>query len=86
MTSIWDLSSFSELEGYVHQRFPSLSHSWMPQSVEVNGRKDRRALCVISQDRLHYAMFDLDSRHEGEDGQDNLQHEAGGSDDDEMLM
>ena len=35
--------------------------TWTPESLEINGRKGRRAVCVLAEDRLRYRVFDLDS-------------------------
>lgn len=62
----------------------------MPGSLEVNGRKGRRVICIISQDRLRYVLFDLDSSHEEDtDGDDeadagSLDREAGDEPDMEL--
>lgn len=34
--------------------------SWAPERVEVNGRKGRRIVCVLAEDRHHYRVYDLD--------------------------
>ncbi len=44
--------------------------------LEVNGRKGRRAVCILYEDRLHYGVFDLDS-----DAMDGA--EEGGAEDDQ---
>lgn len=35
--------------------------SWTPERLEVNGRKGRRVVCVVAQDKIHYRIFDLDT-------------------------
>lgn len=35
--------------------------TWTPKRMEINGRKGRRAMCVLAQDGLHYRIYDLDS-------------------------
>ncbi|KAL9615153.1 MAG: hypothetical protein Q9167_000359 [Letrouitia subvulpina] len=35
--------------------------SWTPEKLEINGRKGRRAACLLAQDRLHYRQYDLES-------------------------
>jgi anaphase-promoting complex subunit 4 len=39
----------------------SADDGFIPEKIEVNGRKGRRVVCVLGADRLHYKMFDLDS-------------------------
>ncbi|MCJ1402966.1 hypothetical protein MMC11_006188 [Xylographa trunciseda] len=55
-----DLSRHDAIKHYIQHTFPSDS-SWTPETIEVNGRKGRRAICVVAQDRTHYRIFDLDS-------------------------
>ncbi|KAI9802111.1 MAG: hypothetical protein M1833_002032 [Piccolia ochrophora] len=45
----------------------TFSESFRPASLEINGRKGRRVLCVLGEDHLHYKVFDLDSVQVGED-------------------
>ena len=35
--------------------------AWTPERIEINGRKGRRAMCVLAEDTLHYRIYDLDS-------------------------
>ena len=44
--------------------------SWTPERIEINGRKGRRVICVLAQDRFHYRVYDLDSSSGGEEYQD----------------
>lgn len=44
--------------------------SWTPERMEVNGRKGRRVICVLAQDRFHYRVYDLDSFSGGDECQD----------------
>ena len=53
-----DLSSSGSLSSFIVHTFRS--EVWQAGSLEVNGRKGRRALCVVSQDRLRYLLLDLD--------------------------
>ena len=53
-----DLSSSEPLSSFAVHMFKS--EVWQPGSLEVNGRKGRRALCVISKDKLRYLVLDLD--------------------------
>ena len=40
---------------------------FVPVQIEVNGRKGRRVLCMLSQNRQQYRVYDLG----GEDGDDS---------------
>ncbi|KAK7545985.1 anaphase-promoting complex, cyclosome, subunit 4-domain-containing protein [Phyllosticta citricarpa] len=44
---------------YVKHVFPAGDH-FVPLRLEVNGRKDRRIVCVLGEDLRHYKIFDLD--------------------------
>lgn len=47
-----------------------------PKLIDVNGRKDRRVVCVLGDDLKTYKIFDLDSA-EGDAGETTLmEHEA----------
>lgn len=46
--------------------------SWTPQRIEINGRKGRRAACVLAEDGFHYRVYDLDKRDQGIDGGDAM--------------
>ncbi|KAK8233790.1 anaphase-promoting complex, cyclosome, subunit 4-domain-containing protein [Phyllosticta capitalensis] len=45
--------------GYVKHVFPAGDH-FVPLRLEVNGRKDRRIICILGEDLRHYKIFDLD--------------------------
>ena len=45
---------------FVHHTF-SVGPTWIPERIEINGRKGRRAVCILAQDRLRYRVYDLDS-------------------------
>ena len=53
----FDLDQSSHL---VRHSFPP-GPTWTPKRMEINGRKGRRAICVLAQDGLHYRIYDLDS-------------------------
>lgn len=54
---------------YTWQEFPE-GVSWTPERLEVNGKMNRRVICVLAQDGFHYRVYDLDSPSAGEDVQD----------------
>ena len=75
-----DLSNAETMKHYVKHTFPE-GPSWTPERLEVNGRKGRRAVCVVAEDRIHYRIFDIDTpKAEGEVGQDAM------TEDSEMAM
>ncbi|KAI9675657.1 MAG: hypothetical protein M1817_001024 [Caeruleum heppii] len=43
-----------------HHCFPQ-SASFYPTKLEINGRKGRRVVCVLAQDRMKYRIYDLDT-------------------------
>ena len=63
--------------------FPATTEAgFVPEKLEVNGRKGRRVVCVLGRDRLHYRIFDLDG--EAEDGTEGGEEEEEEADDDAM--
>ena len=61
-----------ELQQSIHMlrhSFPE-GPTWTPERMEINGRKGRRAICVLAQDALRYRVFDLDSTSNDEDVMD----------------
>ncbi len=58
-----NLSDLSLLATYTRHTFPRGGTS-QPERLEVNGRKGRRVVCVLDQDKLRYRVFDLDSSAE----------------------
>lgn len=61
-----DLSDPDVASAYTWQEFPE-GVSWTPERMEINGRKGRRVICVLAQDRVHYRVYDLDSSSGGEE-------------------
>lgn len=56
--------------GLVLHCFPPSGANSTPLRISVNGRKARRAICVLFADGLHYEVLDMDGRlHEVEEGQ-----------------
>ena len=55
-----DLSAPDTASAYTWLEFPEGAF-WTPERVEINGRKNRRVICVLAQDRVHYRVYDLDS-------------------------
>lgn len=64
-----DLSRPDVASAYMWQEFPD-GVSWTPERMEVNGRKGRRVICVLAQDRFHYRVYDLDGSSSGGEVQD----------------
>lgn len=56
---VLDLSTPERLRSYVKHVFPARER-FVPVRLEVNGRKDRRVVCVLGEDLRHYKVFDLD--------------------------
>ena len=64
-----DLSGPDVASEYTWREFPE-GVSWTPEKMGVNGRKGRRAICVLARDRFHYRVYELDSSSGGEGVQD----------------
>ncbi|KAL1980545.1 hypothetical protein VTN96DRAFT_3990 [Rasamsonia emersonii] len=65
----------------VMHSFPSSGPKAKPVRIDVNGRKGRRAICVLFADGLHYEVLDMDTQVQGEeeetqeDGEENRTEE-----------
>ena len=55
-----DLSNREELIQHIRHTFLDET-LWIPGELEVNGRKGRRAVCVVAKDGSQYRVYDLDS-------------------------
>ncbi|KAL8994812.1 MAG: hypothetical protein Q9169_005319 [Polycauliona sp. 2 TL-2023] len=55
-----DLRRIKDISVHSVHRFPP-GKMWRPQGLEINGRKGRRTICVLAEDRIHYRQFDIDS-------------------------
>lgn len=66
----WNYKSMDNLECELRHVFDLLQTKSRPIQLEVNGRKGRRAVCVLFDDRRSYSIFDLDNLVESEDGDD----------------
>ncbi|KAL1963582.1 hypothetical protein VTN77DRAFT_8027 [Rasamsonia byssochlamydoides] len=63
--TVLDLES-AHAELVMHS-FPSSGPKSKPVRIDVNGRKGRRAVCVLFADGLHYEVLDMDSQVQGEE-------------------
>ena len=63
-----DLSDTKTCKACTWLKFP-VGISWAPERLEVNGRKGKRVICVLAQDRLRYRVYDLDNSLAADDGQ-----------------
>ena len=45
---------------YLQHTF-SADVTWAPERLQIGGRKGRRAVCVLAQDKLRYRVYDLHS-------------------------
>lgn len=63
-----DVSLFHSYAGVVKHAFPSPGPNARPIHIDVNGRKGRRAVCVLYGDGKRYDVLDLDAEMEEEDG------------------
>ncbi|KAL9597736.1 MAG: hypothetical protein Q9219_004930 [cf. Caloplaca sp. 3 TL-2023] len=67
-----DLTDTDEIAVHTIHQFPA-GKSWIPNSLEINGREGRRMVCIVTEDGLHYQQFDIDEseavpRYEEVDG------------------
>jgi anaphase-promoting complex subunit 4 len=62
-----DLSAGYPWEGVVKHLFASHGFKARPVHIDVNGRKGRRAVCVLYGDSMRYEVLDLDAAIEEEE-------------------
>lgn len=70
-----DLQSLLEL-GVVRHVFAVTGPKARPIRLDVNGRKDRRAVCVLYGDGMRYDVLDLDAAMENEEDEGNEEVEG----------
>lgn len=68
----WDPSTSGPRRKHVIHAF-SADSRFRPVHLNVNGRKDRRVVCVLGDDLKHYKLFDLDSV-EGDSGETTMEN------------
>ena len=71
-----DLSSEYAVRSYIRHTFPA-GPTWGVERLEINGRKGRRVVCCVAQDKMRYRIFDLDSG-DGEEGDGDGDEDDGG--------
>jgi anaphase-promoting complex subunit 4 len=47
--------------------FPASGTKSKPLRMNVNGRKERRAACILSADMMHYEVLDIDNQDGSEE-------------------
>ncbi|KAL0259521.1 hypothetical protein SLS55_005258 [Diplodia seriata] len=55
----WVMDTPDDWAVFVKHVFPS-SERFTPVKIDINGRKDRRVVCVLGNDLKHYKVYDLD--------------------------
>lgn len=65
-----DLSPESPHADILVHQFASHGPKARPIHVDVNGRKGRRAVCVLYGDSMRYEVLDLDAAMEEDEGED----------------
>ncbi|KAL8831838.1 MAG: hypothetical protein Q9191_000627 [Dirinaria sp. TL-2023a] len=61
-SSVLTLNPFDagDISQYSQHTFPA-GATWAPERLQIGGRKGRRAVCVLAQDKLRYRVYDLHS-------------------------
>lgn len=67
ITDSQTLPTPSDLDQYILHMFPETGTRSKPVRMNVNGRKERRAACILSADMMHYEILDIDNHVEIED-------------------
>ncbi|PCH01811.1 Anaphase-promoting complex subunit 4 [Penicillium occitanis (nom. inval.)] len=64
ITDSQTLPTPSDLDTYILHMFPKTGTKAKPVRMNVNGRKERRAACILSADMMHYEVLDIDNHIE----------------------
>ena len=67
-----DLQELSRIEAYILHAFPH-SERFRPNTLAVNGRKNRRVFCVLGEDKRRFRMFSVEG--EQSNGETTLQED-----------
>jgi len=73
LTASLNLQNSEQAAQHTRHTFPP-GVSWAPEKMDINGRKGRRVICIVAQDKKRYRMYDVDSNpdvEEPEDGRDS---------------
>lgn len=54
-----DLRDEKDVAARTVHTFPA-GKAWMPQKLEINGRRGRRTICVLAQNKLQYRQLAID--------------------------
>lgn len=54
-----NLRNEKDVAALIVQTFPA-GTAWMPQRLEINGRRGRRTICVLAENKLQYRQFAID--------------------------
>jgi anaphase-promoting complex subunit 4 len=85
-SNILELSPDSVHADLVLHAFPFPGPKARPIRFAVNGRKERRAVCVLYEDGEQYDVLDLDGRTPDEEEEDDLSIEGTNRNDDERTV
>lgn len=77
-TTTLDISSLLQA-GFVRHVFATSGSKARPIQLDVNGRKGRRAVCVLYGDAMRYEVLDLDDAMDVEEEDDDGEDEVEGS-------
>lgn len=71
------LSSGSSHAEFIKHVFAWSGPKSKPMRIEVNGRKGRRAICVVYGDGMRYEVIDMDAEEAEEEGEEGEEDETG---------
>lgn len=74
-TTTLDIPSLLQA-GFIRHVFATSGARAKPVQLDVNGRKGRRAVCVLYEDAVRYDVFDLDDAMEGDEEDGNGEDEV----------
>ena len=71
-----NLLDYKKLDQLVQHTFPA-SLGWVPERIEINGRKGRQVVCILGKDKKQYRIYDLDSDNGVEGSTGKLHYDSG---------
>jgi anaphase-promoting complex subunit 4 len=80
-----DLSDQTRHANFILHTFPP-QQNMEPMTLQINGKKGRRVVCVLYSDGLRYSVFDLDSVSDGENEAEGEVGEQYQSADEDQIM
>lgn len=69
-----DLENSEHMPELTRHIFPA-GVSWAPEKMDINGRKGRRVMCIVAQDKKSYRIYDVDRNPDLEEREGGRDHQ-----------